>query len=192
MKGIIYKSKEGWVVKYTTYKTIPGKKGVMGSHSRMPESNHIPIHPDNILYLCPGDNGQTIDFEIVEVISPVEDGTTMFKCAKLINEEKSTKRSKQKKHINIMEHNDVEKLFNREKTCTQSIVDEAMRITSKDVRAPKCVRDGIVKRMYTEEDIRNAIEVGINAEAGYYPKGFTHKLGISLEDYFINSLNKQE
>jgi hypothetical protein len=55
----------------------------------------------------------------------------------------------------------------------------------------KCQEDMAEKR-YTEEDIRKAIEVGINAEAGYYPKGFSHKLEISLEDYFINSLNKQD
>lgn len=29
---------------------------------------------------------------------------------------------------------------------TTQIVREAMRIVSKDVRAPKCVRDGIVKK----------------------------------------------
>jgi len=47
-------------------------------------------------------------------------------------------------------------------------------------------------KKYTEEDIRKAIEVGVNAEAGDYPKGYSLKLGISLEDYFINSLNKQD
>lgn len=31
------------------------------------------------------------------------------------------------------------------RACTQDVIDEAMRIVSKDVRAPKCVRDGIVK-----------------------------------------------
>ena len=45
---------------------------------------------------------------------------------------------------------------------------------------------------YTAEDIRKAIEVGVNAEAGDYPKGYSLKLGISLEDYFINSLNKRD
>jgi hypothetical protein len=54
----------------------------------------------------------------------------------------------------------------------------------------QCQED--MDKKYTEEDIRKAIEVGVNAEAGDYPKGFTHKLGISLEDYFINSLNKQD
>jgi hypothetical protein len=48
------------------------------------------------------------------------------------------------------------------------------------------------ERMYKEDDIRNAINVGISAEAGDYPKGWSFKLGISLEDYFINSLNKQD
>lgn len=125
MKGILYKSKEGWMVKYTTYKTIPGIKGIMGSHSRMPESNYLPVHPDTKLYpdgLWGQANNsaysslidfETVDFEIVEVITPVEDGTTMFKCAKLINEEKHTKR-RQKKFTNIMEHNNVEKLCTNE------------------------------------------------------------------------------
>jgi len=129
MKGILYKSKEGWMVKYTTYKTIPGIKCVMGSHSRMPESNYLPVHPDTVLY--PGGlwgqanvgEFETVDFEIVEIIAPVEDGTTMYKCANLINEEKHFKRRKQ------------------ERAVTQDIVDEAMRIAGKDVRAPKCVRD---------------------------------------------------
>ena len=172
MKGKLLNSKDGWVVKYTTYKTIPGIKGVMGSHSRLPESNYLPMYPDNILYLCPGDNGTVINFEIVEQFMSYDNLNPVHKFAKLINEEKSTKRSKQKKHTNIMEHNNVEKLFNGEKACTQAIVDEAMRITSKDVRSPKCVRDGIVKRMYTEEDIidavifgmRKGLSVGLEAE----------------------------
>lgn len=119
MKGILYKSKEGWMVKYTTYKTIPGIKGIMGSHSRMPESNYLPVHPDTKLYpdglwgQANIDDFETVDFEIVEVIAPVEDGTTMFKCAKLINEEKHTKR-RQKKFSNIMEHNNVEKVYTQE------------------------------------------------------------------------------
>lgn len=33
----------------------------------------------------------------------------------------------------------------KERACTQDIVDEAMRITSKDVRLPQCVLDGKVK-----------------------------------------------
>lgn len=47
-------------------------------------------------------------------------------------------------------------------------------------------------KKYTEDDIRNAIQVGISAEAGDYPKGWSYKLGISLEDYFINSLNEKD
>lgn len=31
------------------------------------------------------------------------------------------------------------------KPCTWEIVQEAMRIVSKDVRKPKCVRDGLIK-----------------------------------------------
>ena len=59
----------------------------------------------------------------------------------------------------------------------------------------QCQEDNAEKK-YTEEDIRKAIQVGISAEAGDYPEGFTYKLGISLEDYYIlellNSLNKQD
>jgi len=119
MKGILYKSKKGWMVKYTTYKTIPGIKGIMGSHSRMPESNYLPVHPDTKLYpdglwgQAKVDDFETVDFEIVEVIAPVEDGTTMFKCAKLVNEEKHTKR-RQKKFSNIMEHNNIERFYTEE------------------------------------------------------------------------------
>ena len=140
MKGILYKSEGKWMVKYTTYKTIPGIKGVMGSHSRIPESNYIPLHPDHILhYIKDGDEFTTIDFEKVQEECGVYKDYKVTWFAKLINEEKNTKRSKQKR------------------ACTQDIVDEAMRIASKDVRAPKCVRDGIVKRMYTEEDLLDAM-----------------------------------
>lgn len=59
----------------------------------------------------------------------------------------------------------------------------------------QCLED-MADKKYTEEDIRKAIQVGISAEAGDYPEGFTYKLGISLEDYYIlellNSLNKQD
>ena len=119
MRGILYKSKDGWMVKYTTYKTIPGIKGVMGSHSRLPESNFLPVHPDTKLYpdglwgQANFDNFESVDFEIVEVIVPVEDGTTMYKCAKLINEEKHTKR-RQKKFSNIMEHNNIKRMYTEE------------------------------------------------------------------------------
>ena len=54
------------------------------------------------------------------------------------------------------------------------------------------LRNLYADKKYTEDDIRKAIEVGINAEAGDYPEGFNYKLGITLEDYFINSLNKQD
>ena len=104
MKGILYKSKEGWMVKYTTYKTIPGIKGIMGSHSRMPESNYLPVHPDTKLYpdglwgQANIDDFETVDFEIVEQFMPYDNFNSVHKFAKLINEEKSTKHSKQNKH----------------------------------------------------------------------------------------------
>ncbi len=112
MKGILHKSEGKWMVKYTTYKTIPGIKGVMGSHSRMPESNYIPIHPDHILYVKDGDEFETIDFEITEVLTT--DGTRMMKYAKLINEEKSTKRSKQKKYTNVMSENNIKRMYSED------------------------------------------------------------------------------
>jgi hypothetical protein len=108
MKGTLLKSKaltDEWMVRYTTYKTMPGIKGVMGSHSRLPESNYIPIHPDDMPYLGPGDNGSVIDFEIIPVCNNCGrdycdnlacKGESDIQYAKLVNEEKSTKRSKLK------------------------------------------------------------------------------------------------
>jgi hypothetical protein len=55
----------------------------------------------------------------------------------------------------------------------------------------QCQED-MADKKYTEEDIRKAIQVGISAEAGDYPEGWGYKLGITLEDYYINSLNKQD
>lgn len=64
-------------------------------------------------------------------------------------------------------------------------------------RGKECFIKGYVQcqeetsdKKYSEEDIRNAIKVGINAEAGDYPLGFSYKLGVTLEDYYIKSLNK--
>jgi hypothetical protein len=193
MKGKLLKSKalkDEWMVRYTTYKTIPGIKGVMGSHSRIPESNYIPMHPDHIPYLGPGDNGAVINFEIVKEEDPGSKGWggLTISYAKLINEEKSTKRSKQKKFTNIMEHNNVENLFNEGKACTQAIVDEAMRITSKDVRSPKCVRDGIVKRMYTEDDIINAVLFGMQKGLNI---GKVEETDNDWVNNYVKSLNKQ-
>jgi len=55
----------------------------------------------------------------------------------------------------------------------------------------QCQEDNVNKK-YTEEDIRKAIMVGIEFESGDYPEGFNYKLGMSIEDYFIESLNKQD
>jgi len=54
----------------------------------------------------------------------------------------------------------------------------------------QCQKD-MADKKYTEKDMRNAINVGMSAEAGDYPKGWSFDCGISLEDYFINSLNKK-
>jgi hypothetical protein len=74
------------------------------------------------------------------------------------------------------------------KACTQAIVDEAMRITSKDVRAPKCVRDGIVKRTYTEQDMVNAICFGMQKGLNV---GKINETDNDWVNNYINSLNKQ-
>jgi len=52
----------------------------------------------------------------------------------------------------------------------------------------QCQED--MAKKYTEEDLRKAIMVGIEFESGDYPEGFNYKLGMSIEDYFIESLNK--
>lgn len=67
---------------------------------------------------------------------------------------------------------------------------ESLGISINDLQRLKILAIG--EKKYTEEDIRKAIEVGVNAEVGDYPKGYSLKSGISLEDYFINSLNKQD
>lgn len=54
----------------------------------------------------------------------------------------------------------------------------------------QCQKD-MADKKYTEKDMNNAINVGMSAEAGDYPKGWSFDCGISLEDYFINSLNKK-
>lgn len=59
------------------------------------------------------------------------------------------------------------------------------------VKAYMQCQEDMTDMKYTEEDIRKAIQVGISAEAGDYPEGWGYKLGITLEDYYINSLNKQ-
>lgn len=146
------------MVKYTTYKTIPGIKGVMGSHSRLPESNYLPVHPDTKLYpdglwgQANIDDFETVDFEIVEVIAPVEDGTTMFKCAKLINEEKHTKR-RQKKFSNIMEHNNIKRMY------TEDDVREAIDM-ARMLSHVSCLEDGEHRLKYsnTEDDIINSLK----------------------------------
>jgi hypothetical protein len=60
----------------------------------------------------------------------------------------------------------------KEKNCTQDVVDEAMRIVSKDVRQPKCVRDGLVKQETLEEAAENCRKIWIGT------------LGISINDIF--------
>lgn len=120
MKGKLTKIDNEWMVKYTTYKTIPGIKGVMGSHSRMPESNYLPVHPDTKLY-PDGLWGQanvgefeTIDFEKVQEESGVYNDYKVTWYAKLINKEKSTKRSKQKKYTNVMSENSIKRMYSED------------------------------------------------------------------------------
>ena len=78
------------------------------------------------------------------------------------------------------------------KTTNNSILQSSFKLEVGYIKGyTQCQEDNSDKK-YTEEDIRKAINVGISAEAGDYPDGWSFKLGISLEDYFINSLNKQD
>jgi len=82
MKGNIVKRDGGhWIVWWTDSSVKNG--------ARM-----LPLHPDNVNQIIEDskvfDNIEArikaypeVDFEIVEIIAPVEDGTTMYKCAKL-------------------------------------------------------------------------------------------------------------
>lgn len=49
----------------------------------------------------------------------------------------------------------------KEKSCTQNVVDEAMKIVSKDVRQPKCVRDGLVTEQ-KQETLEDKIQMLIS------------------------------
>jgi hypothetical protein len=158
MKGTLLKSKalkDEWMVRYTTYKTIPGIKGVMGSHSRLPESNYIPIHPDHIPYLGPGNNGVVINFEIVKEEDPGPKGWggLTISYAKLINEERSTKRSKQKKYTNVMSENSVTRFY------TEDDIREAIDM-ARMLSHVSCLEDGEHKLKYsnTEDDIINSLK----------------------------------
>jgi len=82
MKGNIVKRDGGdWVVWWADSSAKNG--------ARM-----LPLHPDNVNQIIEDskvfDNIEArikaypdVEFEIVEIIAPVEDGTTMYKCAKL-------------------------------------------------------------------------------------------------------------
>jgi hypothetical protein len=75
-------------------------------------------------------------------------------------------------------------IYKKEYVITKAEYDKVMESYN------KCQEDNKDKK-YTEEDIRRAIQVGVSAEAGDYPEGWSYKLGITLEDYYINSLNKK-
>jgi hypothetical protein len=61
----------------------------------------------------------------------------------------------------------------QEKPCTQNVVDEAMKIASKDVRQPKCVRDGLVQK---QETLEEAAEIAYQFEADpNFPDETEHK-----------------
>jgi len=119
MKGILHKSEGKWMVKYTTYKTIPGIKGVIGSHSRIPESNYIPLHPDDKIYIdglwgqSNNDEVKIIDFEIV-IDHDYPLSSDVFGYAKLINGEKIPKYNKQKKYTNVMSENNIKRFYTEE------------------------------------------------------------------------------
>jgi hypothetical protein len=75
----------------------------------------------------------------------------------------------------------------KEKACTQDIVNEAMKIVSKDVRQPKCVRDGLVK----QETLKEAAEIFVNNRFAkqitgnqIYPDIYASKEGI-IESHIL-------
>ena len=85
MKGILHKTNEGWIVIYDQ---------ILGGGIIKRNQNSLPLHPDNVNQIVEDskvfDNIEArikaypdVEFEIVEIIAPVEDGTTMYKCAKL-------------------------------------------------------------------------------------------------------------
>jgi len=76
------------------------------------------------------------------------------------------------------------------KACTQEIVNEAMKQTSKDVMAPKCVRDGLVKRMYTEGELIWAIQEAYGDGQDDEPWG-VNKVEESISD-ILKWLNKNK
>jgi hypothetical protein len=82
MKGTLHKTENGWHV-INMQATLNG-----------PLLQSLPLHPDNVNQIIEDskvfDNIEArikaypdVEFEIVEIIAPVEDGTTMYKCAKL-------------------------------------------------------------------------------------------------------------
>lgn len=76
MKGILNKTNRGWVVKQVVKE---------GPHAKL--INQYPLidngHIDG-LKLYDSNEGLEVEFEITEAIIPVEDGTTMHKCAKIL------------------------------------------------------------------------------------------------------------
>jgi hypothetical protein len=76
-----------------------------------------------------------------------------LKCSFIENHDKVDTKNCPKCSNTTYEHFYEDKIvIPQEKPCTQDIVDEAMKIVSKDVRQPKCVRDGLVQKQETLEE----------------------------------------
>jgi len=89
---------------------------------------------------------------------------------------------------------EIEQLAKKQKGCSKEYcdsIDEQYGYLNGYINGYTKCQEDMDDKKYTEEDIKNAINVGISAEAGDYPKGWSFDCGISLEDYFINSLNKK-
>lgn len=75
---------------------------------------------------------------------------------------------------------------------TTQIVREAMRVVSKDVRSPKCVRDGLVKAKetykYTEEDLAKCITFGWNLS--HYHRFEPEEKLLKMQKDYIQSLQQ--
>lgn len=63
MKGILYKTDKGWIVKYTKC-CIDGSTGCKGAHAIcLPSNEELPLHPDDEQY-CK--EKEQVEFEIVD------------------------------------------------------------------------------------------------------------------------------
>jgi hypothetical protein len=178
MKGTLSKTKDGWIVQY--WEINPYQKGPAGQV--LERVNELPLidngHIDG-LKLYDSNEGLEVDFEIVIDID--NNGPNHFpKFAKIITPEEV--------RFNLSKA----ELRGWDVTLNDGLENEPYVSDDFQIGPDGAYEHTEEDKKYTEDDIRKAINVGISAEAGDYLEGWSFKLGISLEDYFINSLNKQD